>query len=154
MWQAFWSLRVNDRLNKWKEFRQTLSGLPLEQAVAEVNNMWSTAPYVNYYLSPDDIKTWPDPWELLAENFYCELAKALGIVYTIYFTSHKNIPMEIRVYYDYEAKDRYNVVWLDNGKYILNYWPYEIVNTKQITKNKEIKMLHRYPIEDLELDQY
>lgn len=154
MWQSFWTLRVNDRLNKWKEFRQKLSGLPLDQAVTEVNEMWSTAPFVNYHLSPDDVTTWPDPWTLLAENYYCELAKALGIVYTIYFTSHKNTPMEIRVYYDYTTKDRYSVAWIDNGKYILNYWPYEIVNTKQVKKSKDLKILYSYTIEDLKLDQY
>jgi len=113
--------------------------------------MWSTAPFVNHNLSPDDTSNWPDPWTLLAENYWCGIAKALGILYTIYLTSHKEVNLELRVYYDYKEKERYAVAWIDNGKYILNYWPFEIVNTKQV---KDLKLLHRYTKEDLKLDNF
>ena len=153
MWTNFWNLRVNDRLAQWKDFRHTLSDLPIEQAVVELNNMWSTAPYVTYYLDPSDPKTWPDPWTLLAENYYCDVAKTLGILYTIYFTSHRSIDLEMRVYYDYKDKERYTVAYLDKGKYILNYWPYEIVNTKQI-EEKQLQLLYQYSSIDLQLEKY
>ena len=153
MWQNFWNLRVNDRLAEWKDFRHQLDRLPLESAVVELNNMWSTAPFVNYNLDPSDPNTWPDPWTLLAENYWCDVAKSLGIAYTIYFSSHKLTPMEIRVYYDYKDKTRHCVAWLDNGKYILNYWPYEIVNTKQI-EEKQLQLLYQYSSTDLQLEKY
>ena len=153
MWQNFWNLRVNDRLTQWKDFRHQLDRLPLESAVVELNNMWSTAPFVNYNLDPSDPKTWPDPWALLAENYWCDVAKSLGIVYTIYFSSHKPTPVEIRVYYDYKDKTKHCVAWLDDGKYILNYWPYEIVNTKQI-EEKQLQLLYQYSSTDLQLEKY
>ena len=153
MWANFWNLRVNDRLAQWKDFRRHISDLPLDRAVVELNNLWSTAPFINYNLAPDDPKTWPDPWILLAENYWCDVAKALGIVYTIYFTSHKNIPIEIRVYYDYSDKMRYTLVWLDHGKYILNYYPYEIVNT-ELVEEKQLHLLYRYSNTDLQLEKY
>jgi hypothetical protein len=153
MWQNFWNLRVNDRLTQWKDFRHQLDRLPLESAVVELNNMWSTAPFVNYNLDPSDPKTWPDPWALLAENYWCDVAKALGIVYTIYFTGHSSTPMEIRVYYDYKDKTKHTMVWLDHGKYILNYWPYEIVNTKQV-EEKQLQLLYQYSSKELQLDKY
>ena len=153
MWQNFWNLRVNDRLAEWKDFRHELDRLPLESAVVELNNMWSTAPFVNYNLDPSDPNTWPDPWTLLAENYWCDIAKALGIIYTIYFTSHRNTPMELRIYYDYKDKQRYAVAWLDEGKYILNYWPYEIVNTKQV-EEKQLQLLYQYSSTDLALEKY
>ena len=153
MWQNFWNLRINDRLTQWKDFRHDLDRLPLELAVVELNNMWSTAPMINYYLDPSEPNTWPDPWTLLAENYYCNVAKALGILYTIYFTSHKNVNFELRVYYDYKDKERYTVAWLDQGKYILNYWPYEIVNTKLI-EEKELQLLYQYSSTDLALEKY
>ena len=153
MWQNFWNLRVNDRLTQWKDFRHQLDRLPLESAVVELNNMWSSAPFVNYNLDPSDPKTWPDPWALLAENYWCDVAKSLGIAYTIYFTSHSATPIEIRVYYDYKDKTRHSLVWLDNGKYILNYWPYEIVNTRQI-EEKQLQLLYQYSSTDLQLDKY
>jgi hypothetical protein len=153
MYTNFWNLRVSDRLSQWKDVRHTLSDLPLESAVAELNQMWSTAPFIGYYLPPDNPVEWPDPWTLLAENYYCDVAKSLGMLYTIYFTSHKTVPLELRVYYDFKEKNRYNVVWIDDGKYILNYWPYEIVNTKQIEET-ELQLLYSYTTEDLQLDKY
>jgi hypothetical protein len=153
MWQNFWQLRVNDRLAQWKDFRHALSDLPIESAIVELNNMWSTAPIVNYNLDPSDPKSWPDPWELLAENYYCNVAKALGILYTIYFTSHKITNLELRVYYDFKDKERYAVAWLNDGKYILNYWPYEIVNT-QLVEEKQLQLLYQYSNTDLALNKY
>lgn len=153
MWTNFWMLKVSERLAQWKDFRHKLSGLPLSQAVNEVNAMWSTAPFVTFYLPHDNIETWPDPWELLAENYYCDVAKALGIMYTIYFSSHKNTNIELRIYYDYQTKTRSNVVSIDHGKYILNYWPYEIVNTELI-EEKQLQLLYSYTTKDLQLDKY
>jgi hypothetical protein len=153
MWTNFWNLRVNDRLAQWKDFRHTLSDLPLSKAIAELNTMWSSAPFVTYYLDPNNPTNWPDPWTLLAENYYCDVAKALGIMYTIYFTSHKATPIEFRMYYDYKEKSRHNLVWIDSGKYILNYYPFEIVNTKQIEERK-LDLLYQYSSKDLQLDKY
>jgi hypothetical protein len=115
--------------------------------------MWSTAPFVNYNLDPSDPNLWPDPWTLLAENYWCDVAKALGIVYTIYFTGHRTIDIELRVYYDYKTKERYSVAWLAQGKYVLNYWPYEIVNTEQI-EEKQLQLLYQYSSKDLQLEKY
>ena len=152
MWQNFWNLRTNDRLAQWMDIRHRLSDLSLSAAVGELNQFWSTAPFVTYYLPPDRPEEWPDPWELLAENYYCDIAKALGIIYTIYFTSHK-IDMDLRIYYDYKEKERYNLAYLADGKYILNYWPHEIVNTQQI-EEKQLQLLYRYSSIDLQLDKF
>ena len=153
MWQNFWNLRVNDRLTQWKDFRHQLDRLPLESALVELNNMWSTAPIVNYNLDPSDPGSWPDPWTLLAENYYCNIAKSLGMLYTIYFTGHKSVDMDLRIYYDYKDKDRYSVAYIDQGKYILNYWPYEIVNT-ELVEEKQLQLLYQYSSKDLQLEKY
>lgn len=153
MWSCFWNLRISDRLSQWKDFRRHLSELPLDRALAECNALWSTAPFVNYYLSADDPQNWPDPWTLLAENYYCDVAKALGIIYTINFTSHKSIPIEFKVFYDLEDKTRYNLVYLAEGKYILNYWPHEIVNN-ELLKSKPLQLIYQYSRSNLDLDRY
>lgn len=153
MWSQYWNLRVSDRLTQWKHFRHKISDLPINQAVVEVSSLWSTAPFVTYYLSPDNFNSWPDPWKLLAENYYCDVAKALGMLYTIYFTSHKSTDMEIRICYDYETKDRYNLLYVEQGKYILNYWPHETVNKEQVEK-KTLQTLYRYSSSDLQLEKY
>jgi len=153
MLENFWNLRVNERLAQWKDFRRNLDQLPIEQAVEQLNQFWSRAPGIGYYLAPDNTTDWPDPWTLLAENYYCDIAKALGIVYTIYFTGHKNLNPEIRVYYDPETKERSNVAWLADGKYILNFYPYAIVNTSEVEK-MQLQLLYQYSSTDLQLEKY
>lgn len=153
MLNSFWNLRSSDRLTEWRDFRREISDKSLEQALTDVCALWSTAPYVTYYLAPDDPLSWPDPWTLLAENYYCDLAKSLGMLYTLYFTGHKTANMSLRIYYDYKDKNRYNVLWVEQGKYILNYWPYEIVNTEQI-EEKQLQLLYQYSTNDLALEKY
>jgi hypothetical protein len=153
MWSNFWNLRINDRLSQWKDFRHKISDLPLDRALVEVNEMWSTAPFVTYYLDPNDPSNWPDPWTLLSENYYCDVAKSLGMLYTIYFSSHKDTAIELGIYYNYNTKVRSNLVVVEQGKYILNYWPHEIVNTKQI-EDEQLKLLTRYTAIDLQLNKY
>ena len=138
---------------RWRNFRRHISNQSIDQVAKQVNELWSSAPFVTYYLPPNDPLQWPDPWTLLAENYYCNIAKALGIIYTIYFTSHKNIDMDLRIYYDYKDKERYNVAYINQGQYILNHWPYEIVNTKQI-EEQQLKLLYEYSKDDLQLEKY
>lgn len=148
-----WNTRTEERLVQWANFRHRISDLDLETAIKELNMAWSTAPMVNYNLDPADSSNWPNPWDLLAENYWCDVARALGILYTLYFTSHKDIEVELRSYFSPEEKIRYNVVWVDNGKYILNCYPFEIVNTEHI-EEKELRLLNRYTPADLALDKY
>ena len=111
------------------------------------------APTIDRWLHWQDQNSWPDPWELLNNHAYCDVAKALGIVYTIYFTGHKNLKPEIRVYYDPDSKDRYTVAWLAQGKYILNFYPYAIVNTDEV-EEMQLQLLYQYSSTDLQLEKY
>lgn len=153
MQENFWNLRVNDRLSQWKDFRHQISDQSLNDAVEQTNQLWSTAPFANFYLEASDPDSWPDPWTLLAENYYCDIAKSLGMLYTIYFTSHKSVPIELRTYYEYKDKSRHTVVWIDGGKYILNYYPFVIVNKEEIQEHK-LDLLYQYSSEDLHLTKY
>jgi hypothetical protein len=42
---------------------------------------------------------------------------------------------------------------VDQGKYIINYWPYEIVNTKQLEET-QLTLLYQYSSTDLALEKY
>ena len=120
------------RLQDWFQLRQSVNNLLTQEKCIAIDNWWQHAPLVNHYLHPHGIDNWPNPWELLSENTYCEVARALGIVYTIYFTGHKNLNPEIRVYYDTTTKERSNVAWLAGGKYILNFHKQQLVNTDSV----------------------
>lgn len=100
----------------------------LETALCSVNAWWFQAPWSSYYLHWDDHRDWPDPWQLLSENIFCEVARGLGIVYTLIMLERSDI-------HDCSLCECSNgtVVQLDSGKYILNWWSDRIVNINSET---------------------
>jgi hypothetical protein len=145
-----WNQLPSERLRCWQEFRKSISQTNFEQALKDTVHLWSYAPYVAHYLTTDQIDQWPGPWELVYENYYCDLAKALGIVYTIYLSSHR-CEIEIRIYIDPSTKDQYNLVYIDKGKYVLNYVHDEVVNKTQV-KN-DLRLVNTLSITDLGLEK-
>ena len=146
-------LTAEDRLRSWREFRTAIASLPLEQALAQTLELWSSAPFVPYKLDYRDQDRWPDPWTLIDENVYCDIAKCLGIVYTIALSEHRtDLDIQMRVYKDPATGYEYNLVWVNKGKYILNMVDGEIVNNKQF--NKTLTLKHKYTAVDLKIDYY
>jgi hypothetical protein len=145
--------RPNYRLGQWKKFREDLSLLPLDQVVHRANDFWQKCPFTPFYLDPDNPKDWPDPWQLLTENYYCDLAKCLGIVYTLHLTAHKDLLFpEIRTYLDPNTRYDYHIAYLCHGKYVLNLIEGEVVNKEHI--NQQLKLKRCYTAIDLKLEQY
>jgi hypothetical protein len=122
---------ASERLTHWRDFRKELDHLPLETAIQCTVDMWTKCPFNPYYLDSDQPEIWPDPWTLIEENYYCDLAKALGMLYTIKFTQH-DPSVELRLYLDPETNYTYHVVWVQQGKYILN-----LVDNLVITNNTQ-----------------
>ena len=144
---------AEDRLRSWREFRTTLESLPVEMAVSETAEFWSRAPFVPYYLDSDDVGSWPDPWTLISENVYCDVAKCLGIVYTIALTAHrKELEIEFRQYEDPKNHFVYNLAWLNQGKYIINMIDGEVLNIEQFDKTLILKK--QFTAIDLQLENY
>ena len=148
-----WKLESSERIVRWRDFRKTLNSMPFEQAVRASAEFWQGCPFAPYYLDPDRPDLWPTPWELISENYYCDLAKSLGMLYTLYFTVHGlSLSPEIRVYYDPETKYTYNLVLLCQGKYVLNFRDDDNVNIVSINKNLKLKRI--YGSTDLKLQDY
>jgi hypothetical protein len=127
--------------------------LPIEDAIAQVAKFWQSCPFVPYYLDSDCPELWLNPWDLILENYYCDLAKALGMLYTIYFTAHsKETDIELRVYIDPVTKYEYNLVVVDKGKYVLNFHNGDVVNIESINNNLVLK--HCYSSMDLKLEEF
>lgn len=145
-----WNLLPGERLRCWQDFRKSISQKSFEEALQDTQHMWSFAPYMAHYLTTDHVEEWPGPWELIYENYYCDLAKALGIVYTLYLSDHKpNI--EIRIYSEPSTKEQYNLVFVDKGKYVLNLIHDEVVNKAQI--GNDLKLIKTLRPEDLGLNK-
>lgn len=148
-----WKLHANDRLDHWKDFRSKISKLDLEQALQECNHFWQTAPFTPFYLDHKDFSNWPDPWQLIYENYYCDLAKALGIVYTLYLSAHAPaLDLSIHICQESLTRAQYNLVWVNQGKYVLNYINDAVVNRTQVPSN--VKTLFKLSSKDLKLENY
>ena len=145
-----WNQLPSERLRFWHDFRKKISEQEFEQALKETTHLWSYAPYVAHYLTTDQIDNWPGPWELVYENYYCDLAKALGMLYTIYLSSHQ-CELEIRIYNDPSTKEQYNLVYIDKGKYVLNYVYDEVVNKTQVADN--LRLVKKLSTTDLKLEK-
>lgn len=118
-----WAAQYHDRLAAWVSLRNRCRDLELDQFLVEINHWWFDAPWRPYYLHWDDRSTWPDPWQLLADNQYCDLARALGILYTIDLVDRPDVQDRELV-----ETDQGNLVLVNKGKYILNWAADEILN--------------------------
>jgi hypothetical protein len=143
-----WNLLPSERLRYWHDFRKKISKLTKEDALKETHHLWCYAPFVSHYLTTDHIENWPNPWELINDNYYCDLAKALAMVYTLYLTEHA-IEGTIKIYQEKSTKNNYNLVFVEGGKYVLNYLHDEIINKKQI--NEDLVPIKTITVQDLQL---
>ena len=145
-----WKLEAGERIVHWRAFRLAIGGMPLEKAVQAVAEYWQNCPYTAYYLDPNDPESWPIAWDLISENYYCDLAKALGMLYTIAYSSHGHgLPMEIHAYNDPITGYDYNLAVFDQGKYVINFMDGQIVNIESV--NEKFKLTRCYDSKVLKL---
>ena len=146
-------LLPKNRLSDWKLFRNKLSQSTLPDAVSKTQELWQSCPFTPFYLDPEKPHDWPDPWELITENYYCDLAKCLGIIYTLHLTAHKDqLFSELRTYRDTNTRYDYHIAYLCHGKYVLNLIEGEVVNKEHI--NQQLKLIRCYTAANLKLEQY
>lgn len=115
------------RLRAWNSLRETLKDQNTETRCIEIDRFWQQSPMSNHYLHPADIKSWPDPWQLIDDNIYCPYARALGMIYTLSLLGIQDIDLVSAT--DYNSVDVV-LVLVDSAKYVLNYWPNTVVNNK------------------------
>lgn len=122
-------LDYHARLKVWRELRQSLSNASIDQTCVEVDQFWQNCPISAHYLHPADVDDWPDPWQLLSDNIYCEYARALGMIYTLKLLGIDDIDLVEAT--DYNSN---NVVIILAGcaKYVMNYWPDSVLNTTHL----------------------
>ena len=107
----------NDRLIKWKQFRDSIetSQTPLEDVV----HLWSRAPFVSPYLNPLTPDKWPDPWHLVLDSKLDELAITLGMLYTLKLTQ-RFIESRFEIHMSTSKENRYNQYFLVVDNHVLN----------------------------------
>ena len=125
-----WPVTFDNRLQAWVELRSRCQSLDLENSLTAINQWWFNTPWQPYYLHWDDQTDWPDPWQLLSDNVYCDLARSLGILYTISLLERADMADAELVL----AEDGSNLVLVAKEKYILNWNRDSIVNNKPKVK--------------------
>ena len=135
-----WPVTFADRLAAWANLRSRCKSLDVESALSTINAWWFTTPWQPYYLHWDDQPKWPNPWQLLSDNVYCDLARGLGIVYTISLLDRADM-VDARLVL---TEDGSNLVLVAKEKYILNWNRDSIVNNRP--KAKIIRKLKQHQI--------
>jgi hypothetical protein len=121
-----WPVTFTDRLSSWADLRSKCQSVDIESALTAINSWWFRSPWQPYYLHWDDQSKWPDPWQLLSDNVYCELARGLGILYTVSLLDRADMADATLVL----TEDSTNLVQVAKEKYILNWNRDSIVNNK------------------------
>lgn len=129
-----WPKTFKGRLQEWNRLRASVKHQQLDRALMNINNFWFKAPWSPYYLHWDDQKFWPDPWQLLNENIYCDIARGLGILYTIAFVEHPRIA-DARLIM---TPDKHNIIIIEPGKYTLNWEANQLLNKNLNTRAVKI----------------
>lgn len=92
----------DNRLKSWVDFRQLLE--TDKDPLQKVIDFWNKAPIGPRTCDPFEKSTWPDPWELLSSNDYCDFSKILAIYYTLVLTERFNDSyFEIQITKDVDA---------------------------------------------------
>jgi hypothetical protein len=114
-----------DRLREWRDLRNLIKTKTLEEQCVVVDHWWQQAPLLNHHFHWNDMTHWTDPWEMLSENLYCPLTRAVGMCYTLLMNDITNI--ELIHAHDHQAEEHY-LVSVNNAKYILSYWPDTVIS--------------------------
>lgn len=130
-----WAKTFGDRLANWNLLRNQCQDLPVESALNQINTWWFGTPWRPYYLHWDDQDTWPDPWQLLSDDIYCEVARGLGMLYTISLLERADMASAQLIL----TETGHNLVLVEESKYILNWTSGTVVNN-----NLEFKIRRQY----------
>jgi len=123
-----WPQDFEARLREWHDLRERVQDLELKPQLDAINQWWSHAPRVNHLIHWNDQKNWLGPWDLLAENGYCELASCLGLAYTIILVN-ESADIKIAKAVDEIGSDC--IILLVNNDYILNWDLSSVISTEQ-----------------------
>jgi len=118
-------LNYEARLKSWYDLRKSLEDKDVNTICLAIDKWWQFAPLLNHYLHPTDIDNWPGPWELLVENNYCQIARGLGMVYTLHLVGINDIDFCIAID---DNSEEYSLVMVNSAKYICNYHPNTVIS--------------------------
>jgi hypothetical protein len=106
-----WARTFDARLASWNQLRSAVATMPVDQCLNNINAWLFDSPWRAYHLHWDDRSDWPDPWQLLSDNIYCDLARGLGILYTVTVLNRDDLQDAVLI-----DSDQGNLVLVEDGK--------------------------------------
>jgi hypothetical protein len=131
--------RFEDRLATWRGFRDQLifDNDPVQSTI----DFWNSIPKSVRNIDPYDSTTWPDPWQMIEENVYCEYTTTLAIGYTLMLTEKfKDWHYEIQVGIDKDQSKLYYI--LIAGDRVIGLDREKSVHISDMPKNIHIQKIH------------
>lgn len=138
---------IDDRIISWRAWRNDLENLSIENIVKCVAKTWATVPTVLHYLSPDQPDHWPNPWQLITDNIYCDLSICLGMYYSLALIESPEI-QDLRLQIYKTSNGWINLSSINQGKYVLNYSHGNVVN-KSCVQEDRLELIFDYSKIDL-----
>jgi hypothetical protein len=137
-------LNYETRLKSWYDLRKSLENSDIKTICLTIDKWWQYAPLVNHHLHLDEIETWPGPWDLLLENNYCQIARGLGMVYTLQLVGIKDIDFCIAID---DNSEECPLVMVDRAIYLMNYYPNTVIsnslNDFKVTSHIDMTKLNK-----------
>ena len=137
-------LNYETRLKSWYDLRKSLENSDIKTVCLTIDKWWQYAPLVNHHLHLDEIETWPGPWDLLLENNYCQIARGLGMVYTLQLVGIKDIDFCIAID---DNSEECPLVMVDRAIYLMNYYPNTVIsnslNDFKVTSHIDMTKLNK-----------
>lgn len=130
------------RMSLWRDFRISLesSADPIQDTI----DYWNNAPIVTIAADPWDQNTWPDPWEMIQENIYCEFVKILAICYTLQLTTRfSQTRFEINITQDRNNSETKYLLIVDRK--CIGYDRSKPISIEKLPKSLEIENSYAMP---------
>ena len=132
-----------ERLVSWSSFRNEIekSTDPLQDVI----DFYKPIPTVSIYTDPWAQETWPDPWELVYENQYCDFCRILGYCYTLQLTNRfKDSQFEIHISTSQALAFHY-LLYVDKET-VLGYDSDKVVKASDLESILEPQVVYHMPV--------
>ena len=139
------NLQADKRIAAWRQFRLSQKDLPLDEVVKNTVEFFADIPIGSRTIDFYNPNEWPDPWEILHNQQYCENTISLLMYYTLTLVVK---PESLNIWLIDDNESRFIVPVL-NESVVLNYYPKELVNLKDENRISVVEKFKKEQIKEI-----
>ena len=133
----------DERLHLWKNLRQEIKELTLEEQLETVAKFFSKVPFGSRAIDYFTPAEWPTPWEIIFHGKLCKSSISLLIFHTFSLLHTENI---IELHLVDDGEDEYLLPVINNA-FVLNYELGQVNKCQDIAA--EIQIINKYTQQDI-----